>query len=242
MRVKIIFILFFVLSCQSISKTGIKCSENKFNLEYKSISKYTHSELRETYIDDFLILHYHFDKFKVILKDTLVEDYYSDDLQDTIFENDQYIILSRSYIKAFKKYKTKHDFSMYKVEMTDKTLVAPDFTGFEEYDDWFWFTEGVKSSCEDGINFAGHYTFARINCGCCCQLGVVINRLNGKIYGVFSFDEEYDSVYGIEFQKDSKMVFVNTSTIYGYYPGYYELTYVYPRKYIWNGNDFEKIE
>ena len=51
--------------------------------------------------------------------------------------------------------------------------------------------------------FAGHYSLISWGCGSTCQMSVIVDRRNGKIY-----DSPMASV-GYKFQKDSRMLIVN---------------------------------
>jgi hypothetical protein len=74
--------------------------------------------------------------------------------------------------------------------------------------------------------FAGHYTFAYWGCGSPCQMSVLVDRRNGKIY-----DAPTASV-GYKFQKNSRMLIVNPPDSLGYY--YKDCPYCVPEIYILN--------
>lgn len=74
--------------------------------------------------------------------------------------------------------------------------------------------------------FAGHYTFAKWGCGSPCQMNVLIDRRNGKIY------DAPESSVGSEFRKDSRMLIINPPEEENYY--YNDCIYCKPEIYILN--------
>lgn len=73
--------------------------------------------------------------------------------------------------------------------------------------------------------FAGHYTLASWGCGSPCQMSVIVDRRNGKIY------ESPPAALGYKFQKDSRMLIVNPPDSLNYYDN---CSYCKPEIYILN--------
>ena len=75
-------------------------------------------------------------------------------------------------------------------------------------------TEGYK---QDGLNFAGHYSFVFWGCGSGCQSSAIVDLITGKVYD----GPVASSLF--EFKKNSRMVIVNPPESSGFYydaPGY----------------------
>jgi hypothetical protein len=89
------------------------------------------------------------------------------------------------------------------------------------------FRSAIKEEYEnDESLFAGHYSFAYWGCGSPCQMSVIIDKRNGKIY-----DSPTASV-GYKFQKNSRMLIVNPPDSLGYY--HKDCAYCKPEIYILN--------
>lgn len=73
--------------------------------------------------------------------------------------------------------------------------------------------------------FAGHYTLAYWGCGSPCQMSVIIDRRDGKIY------DSPTASLGYKFEKDSRMLIVNPPDSLGYYD---KCSYCKPEIYILN--------
>lgn len=78
-----------------------------------------------------------------------------------------------------------------------------------------------KAFAEDSTNFAGHYSLVYWGCGTACQSGVIIDRLNRKIFDLPAANSGYD------FKPDSRMLFVNAPNEDGTYPELYAAPQVY---------------
>ena len=89
------------------------------------------------------------------------------------------------------------------------------------------FRSAIREEYEnDESLFAGHYSFAYWGCGSPCQMSVIVDKRNGKIY-----DSPTASV-GYKFQKDSRMLIVNPPDSLGYYNK--DCPYCKPEIYILN--------
>ena len=85
----------------------------------------------------------------------------------------------------------------------------------------------IKEECENAESiFAGHYTLAYWGCGSPCQMSVIIDRRNGKIY------DSPTAFVGYKFQKDSQMLIVNPPDSLGYYIK--DCPYCIPEIYVLN--------
>jgi len=60
-----------------------------------------------------------------------------------------------------------------------------------------------KSYSQNGVNFAGHYSFAYWGCGSPCTGCAIIDVRTGKVYS------GPDSGFGYNFKKDSRLLIVN---------------------------------
>ncbi len=107
-------------------------------------------------------------------------------------------------VKIYKKYTPKTSFDDYKVQIYDGKLADPDFSTNPEAK---LFITRIKTECEKGINFAGHFTLVIWGCGSSCQNGVIVDRITGKIHLV------YGTSLGSKFKKDSKMIITNVAAI-----------------------------
>lgn len=132
--------------------------------------------------------------------------------------------------EVYKKFSIDSFFESNKVSVYEGKLVAPDFTSNEEAR---MFKTRITEGCNEGINFAGHFTLIYWGCGTSCQYGVVVNRKTGEII------DGYQSSLGSEFKKESKSIIINSDIIEGnssYVPLYqykkFELK-------VWNNNSFK---
>jgi hypothetical protein len=93
-------------------------------------------------------------------------------------------------------------------------------------------TEAFKSEV---INFAGHYTFVYWGCGSNSKAGMVIDRLNGKIYDAPTTSLGYD------FKANSTILIINPPDKMGYY---LDCFYCKPEIYYFNNktNIFSQIK
>ncbi len=184
-------------------------------------------------IKDYLVLGKKPAKIKVVKEDQ-IKDFptfkklvtYDDDV--IMGEN-----IDRENVEVYRKYNLKTSFEDYPVKVYKGKLAPPDFSSNPNAKR---FITRIKEGCEDGINFAGHYTLISWGCGSPCQSGVVVNRKNGRIF------DGVDSTFGSKFKKDSKMIVINVEAIdtainligvYGYSPVSHE---------IWTGTQFKTIE
>ena len=121
------------------------------------------------------------------------------------------------------KFQPSVSFSKFKVKV-EKSKVKPDLKSHELGRK---FRTTIKEEYENAESlFAGHYTLAYWGCGSPCQMSVLIDRRNGKIY-----DAPTASV-GYKFQKDSRMLIVNPPDSLGYYIK--DCPYCKPEIYILN--------
>lgn len=67
------------------------------------------------------------------------------------------------------------------------------------------FKSQIEKKVKEGANFAGHYTVVLWDCGTSCQTGVVVDLINGRVYGLPS----KIITCGVEFQIDSSLLIVN---------------------------------
>jgi len=124
------------------------------------------------------------------------------------YEDDYILVKNKSssldVFRIFRKYSPSKSFNDYKVPVYKGKLALPDFnTNLKAKK----FITRIKNECQQGINFAGYYTFISIGCGTACQINFIVNRKTGKIYKSFS------SSLGVEFKKTSKLLIKNVGAI-----------------------------
>ena len=216
----IIILVFLLIGCQN------KTTE-KNNVELTQTESV--SEKIDTLINtaDYLIIGNKKAEIKIISdKDSLNFDKKNDIL--IIAKN-----LDESKLEVYEKLNPKYDFDKYKSEIYNGKLAEPDFNS---YPDAKRYITRIKEECKNGINFAGKYTLVIWGCGSPCQSGVVVDRINGKIYA------DYFSTFGSEFRKDSRMIILNS----GLNDGKTELINSHYKVELsielWNGSEFIKAE
>ncbi|MEL0653342.1 hypothetical protein V6246_18115 [Algibacter sp. TI.3.09] len=151
-------------------------------------------------------------------------------------KNDILIIaknLDESKLEVYEKLNPKYDFDKYKSEIYNGKLAEPDFNS---YPDAKRYITRIKEECKNGINFAGKYTLVIWGCGSPCQSGVVVDRINGKIYA------DYFSTFGSEFRKDSRMIILNSGLIDEKKELINFHNMVELSVELWNGSEFIKAE
>jgi len=107
-------------------------------------------------------------------------------------------------LQVYVKFSPSSWFNEEPISVYDGKLVAPDFKSNPEAK---MFVTRITEECEQGVNFAGHYTLIYWGCGTSCQYGVVVNRKTGEIFN------GYQSSLGSEFKKDSKRIIINSDMI-----------------------------
>jgi hypothetical protein len=168
---------------------------------------------------------------------------------DTLYHDKEYTILANSAEAdgdIYKKIKLKYSFDMFKVKNTYSGKMAK--PNFKTDPAARMYKTMIKDACaNDSITFAGHYTIAEWGCGSGCGGMAVVDRITGRIYfstNYIPFDT-LDGHYGIRYQKDSRLIIVN-SFLLDDYPGYSLVAGIYSEQklgfYIWNGNRFVKLK
>ncbi len=94
-------------------------------------------------------------------------------------------------------------FEKYECIETDFKLVEPDFSSNSDYKK---FKTIVTEKCKEGINFADKYTVVTWGCGINCQVSILVDRTNGKIY------DRITSTYGVNFKIESRLIIVNDAS------------------------------
>ena len=151
-------------------------------------------------------------------------------------KNDILIIaknLDTSKLEVYEKLNPKYDFDKYKSEIYNGILAEPDFNS---YPDAKRYITRIKEECKNRINFAGKYTLVIWGCGSPCQSGVIVDRINGKIYA------DYFSTFGSEFRKDSRMIILNSGLMDEKTKLINFHNMVELRVELWNGSEFIKTE
>jgi len=103
-------------------------------------------------------------------------------------------------VEIYAKYHPTKTFDEFVVDMYEGELAAPDLKGFPDFQN---FKTRIREGCENGINFAGHFTIITWGCGSECQSMVLIDRKKGAIY------DGVHTSHGSEFIKDSRLLITN---------------------------------
>ncbi|WP_162623208.1 hypothetical protein [Confluentibacter sediminis] len=141
--------------------------------------------------------------------------------------------LDETKFKVYEKLNPKYNFDKYQSEIYNGKLAEPDFNSYPEAKRYI---TRIKEECKNGINFAGKYTLVIWGCGSSCQSGVIVDRINGKIYG------DYLSALGSEFRKDSRMIILNSGLIDEETEliNFHNMAELSVK--LWNGSEFIKAE
>jgi len=172
---------------------------HKKNLEQdKETQDYEKDTLLQT--KTFLVLGTNTLVKQIKIADTI---HYQDFFQMAWFNNQVIISNKHNYedLEIYLKRSSIDLFNTYKVPVYQGILKKPDFTSNPESK---MFITRIQKGCENGINFAGHYTLIYWGCGTACQYGVLVDRKTGIIY------DGYTSSLGSEFKKESKYIIFNT--------------------------------
>lgn len=79
---------------------------------------------------------------------------------------------------------------------------------------------------ENGVMFAGHYSFASWGCGSPCQGSAIVDLADGKVY------EGIVAANGFSYQPNSRLLIVNPPDSLGFYEP--ECVYCHPELWIWD--------
>jgi hypothetical protein len=152
---------------------------------------------------------------------------------DTInISADTIIVKYKDWYKTLVKYKPLAftDYSVHVDEIKfDKKL---DFSNYEFKK--MYITVTTNDVKENGVNFAGHYSFSYWGCGSPCKLSAVVDLKTGKVYNGLP------SGIGYSFKKDSRLIIVNPPDS----TNWYDITvpYAIPEEYEWTGKKFRRIK
>lgn len=129
-------------------------------------------------------------------------------------------------------------FEEYKVKVS-KTKPKP--IKFSGNKDARMFRTRLKEALKEGVNFAGHFVFAKWGCGTSCVQGAIIDTKTGVVYfpeelSVMSFRYIDENIEPLQFQKDSKLFILNG------YPGNGENDAEGAYYFVWEGTKFKQIE
>jgi hypothetical protein len=159
-----------------------------------------------------------FPSYKILTK-------YEDDL--ILGEN-----ISIDEVDIYRKYEPIESFDDYHVDVFNEKLAPANFDTNPVAKN---FITRIKAACEEGINFAGHFTLVEWGCGTACQSGVLVDRKTGKI-----FDYPTTSL-GSDFKKDSNLIIrnigaVDSETNLIWISGHSEVKFE-----LWDGENFRSI-
>lgn len=146
--------------------------------------------------------------------------------------SDTIIIKDGQYNDTLVKYKPLA-FSDYSVRpehiKVDKKL---DFSNYEYKK--LYRTSTARDVNKNGMNFAGHYSFAFWGCGSPCKLSAVVDLKTGKVY------DGVESGLGYSFRKDSRLLIVNPPDSTNWYN--ITVPYAIPEEYEWTGTKLRRIK
>lgn len=132
----------------------------------------------------------------------------------------------------YKKYSPQSSFEDYPATIYEGKLADPDFS---THPDAKRFVTRIKKGCEEGINFAGHYSLITWGCGSPCQSGVIVDRKTGHIY------DGYGTSLGAAFRIDSKMIIRNVGAIDTATNLIKICAYCHVNHVVWNGTTFIEV-
>lgn len=226
-----IIICLLVLACKSKTDKSedIKRTDSlKTDIVNEKVKKYILVNTK-----DYLIFGNKLAKIKII-KEKDIDKFPSFEILNSYGED---IIIGENIewdsVEIFRKYNPKTRFQDFKVDVYQGKLADPDFSTDPEAK---MFKTRIKTGCEKGVNFAGHYTLVTWGCGSPCQSGVVIDRKTGKIFS------GYGTAFGSSFRKDSKMIIMNFYAIDTITNLIKVCPYCVVNHEIWTGIEFNKIE
>jgi hypothetical protein len=222
----IIFLVFLLISCQN--KTTKKNNVELTQME--SVSEKIDTLINTT---DYLIIGNNKAEIKIINdKDSLKFPNFK-----VVDKKNNVLIIAKNLdetkFEVYEKLNPKYDFDKYKTEIHNGKLAEPDFSSYPEAKRYI---TRIKEECKNGINFAGKYTLVIWGCGSPCQSGVIVDRINGKIYA------NYFSAFGSEFRKDSRMIIINSGLIDEETKLINFHNMVELSVELWNGTEFIKAE
>ncbi|MFI2743324.1 hypothetical protein ACG2LH_11325 [Zhouia sp. PK063] len=137
------------------------------------------------------------------------------------------------YLDILKKYHPTTSFEDYKVTVFKGALADPDFSSNT---DAKMFKTRIVEGCQDGINFAGHYTLVLWGCGTSCQSFVIVDRKTGKIYNGFT------TTLGLSYQDNSAMLVKNVGAIATDTNLIATCAYCDVENIVWTGTAFKKVD
>lgn len=162
---------------------------------------------------------------------------------DTLYCDDDTVILGDDRAVKdgiLKRFKILYDSSMFKVKDIYKGPLAK--PNIERGSDASWYRTMIRECCKDaGINFAGHYTIAEWRIGSEAMQMAVVDRINGKVW-------MQDEGFGFsDCTAGSRMITINSDLMDSVHKGYYLYRlgfehYRIPEIYVWENNEFKKIE
>jgi hypothetical protein len=140
--------------------------------------------------------------------------------------------LDSGFVEVYRKYDSIYSFEDFETPVHQGKLADPDFA---TNPDAKMFITRITDGCDEGINFAGHYTLVYWGCGTSCQSGVIVDRKTGKIY------DGFQTSMGAEYRKDSKLMFKNYDLLdeEGYFPLNYHSRI---SAEVWENNKFRVLD
>lgn len=229
------YVLFFcLLSCQTKQEKSNN-QETTIATDTTSVSSSSVVSKVDTLLnsEDYLILSEKAGIVKVVSESQLEE---FPDFEIMIgYRGDIVIAKGLEYddVQLFRKYNPQTTFEDYPAKIYKGPLADPDFSTDP---DAKRFITRITKGCEEGINFAGHYTLITWGCGSPCQSGVVVDRKTGAIYG------GYGTALGAEFKTDSRLLIRNVGAIDTATQLIRLCAYCDVNHEVWMGTVFEEVE
>jgi len=157
---------------------------------------------------------------------------------DTIWVTENFIIFGDTTIDRTKisytasKFEPYISFEDYKSNILYKGAKAP--INYSSNVTARQFKTRIKETYkEEGLNFAGHYSFVSWGCGSPCKSSAIVDLITGKVY------DGPSATLGYKFRKNSNMLIVNPPDSSGFFD---DCPYCHPQIYIWDEKKKEFIE
>ena len=97
----------------------------------------------------------------------------------------------------------EYEFDQFPTDIEEPDSFEVDFSTRPEAES---FRTRIRNTVDEGVNFAGSYSYAEWGCGTRCGAGAIVNPRSGEIveYGIMNS-------HGTNFRKDSRLLIVNPS-------------------------------
>jgi uncharacterized lipoprotein NlpE involved in copper resistance len=153
---------------------------------------------------------------------------------DTVFNDELELVIKETdgTIIVLRKFSPKKTFKDFTVEEKFDGLPPKELNfSFCKYGKLY--KTASKEAADNGADFAGHYSFARMGCGTNCQVSTIIDLKTGNVYA------GPEAAGGYDYKLDSRILIVNPPDSNGLYQ---PCQYCTPEQYLWTGSSFKRLE